>query len=462
MLLEPTEVRIPSPELRGAALELGQCHDIEVGLDGPAGTGKTFGILYYIHILLLKYPGAKALVARKYNTDLSASAMATFRDDVLDPREGVNYFGGNRIRPAAFEYPNGSLMLVSGLDKPTKVKSLEVDLVYINEATECSVDDIEFCRMRLRKGKIPWQQLIMDFNPDSPTHWLNERMQTGITARLVSRHEDNPRYYDLKTQDWTEEGKRYVLDVLGGLTGVRLARYRYGIWAASEGTVYEDSWNRARNVIDRFPIPKDWPRYLSVDFGYTNPFVCKWYATDPDGRLYCYREIYKTKTLVEDHAQAIALASGWFHKLPTTHKQYNATVSEYADPLPRAIICDHDAEDRATLERHLKLNTTPAKKTVSDGIQAVASRLRPAGDGKPRLLYFKDILVERDQELVKAKRPTSGLEEFDSYVWDTRGGVIRGEQPVKEFDHSLDCDRYIVAHLDIRQSEVTYYHNFWR
>jgi predicted transcriptional regulator len=45
-----------------------------------------------------------------------------------------------------------------------------------------------------------------------------------------------------------------------------------------------------------------------VDFGYTNPFVMQWWAEDPDGRLYLYREIYRTRRLVEDHAKRHAIA----------------------------------------------------------------------------------------------------------------------------------------------------------
>src|SRR5260221_7523619 len=220
----------------------------------------------------------------------------------------------------------------------------------------------------------------MDVNPDAPTHWLNQRMNEGITARLLSRHEDNPRYWNAATQEWTPEGYEYIFGILEGLTGVRYARYRLGLWVAAEGTVYEDSWDRARNVINRFPVPKEWPRYLCVDFGYTNPFVCKWYAMDPDGRLFSYREIYKTKTLVEDHAKQIKHLSRW--------------GQDGGDPLPREIICDHDAEDRATLERHLGLMTMPAHKNVSAGIQAVASRFKAAGNGKPRIVIFRDSLKE--------------------------------------------------------------------
>ena len=31
----------------------------------------------------------------------------------------------------------------------------------------------------------------------------------------------------------------------------------------------------------------------SVDFGFTNPIVIQWWAEDPDGRLYLYRELYR-------------------------------------------------------------------------------------------------------------------------------------------------------------------------
>lgn len=440
-------VVLPAPELRGGNLALGACRDLEVCLDGSAGTGKTYAALYKVHILLTMYPGAKALVARKTNTALSGSAIATYRE-MLDPSENVRYFGGNKIRPAAFEYPNGSMMIVNGLDRPEKVKSYEFSLAYINEASECSVEDIEFVRSRLRYGKVPYHQLILDTNPDAPTHWLNIRMNEGITTRLLSRHEDNPRYYNILTNDWTEEGRNYIFGVLGGLTGVRLARLRYGIWAAAEGTVFADSYDRAKNVISRFKIPKEYPRYISIDFGYINPFVCKWYAEDNDGRLYCYRELYMTKRLVEDHAKQIKYLSRW--------------GQPDGDPLPRAIICDHDAEGRAVFERHTGLYTTAAHKAVSEGIQAMASRLKPAGDGKPRLMYFEDCLVEIDQELVSAKKPKCTIEEFDMYVWDTRAGQKRGEVPVKEFDHGIDADRYLCAYKDLQNNTVSYFKSPWR
>lgn len=458
-LAEKTEYRITAPELRGNNFALGSLRDTEVCLDGPAGTGKTFAILYKIHTLLLTYPGTKWLVTRRYNVDLAGSAMATYQE-MLDPNEGVYYYGGSKVKPAGYIYPNGSFLAVNGLDRPGRLKSFECDGVYINEATECEIDHLEYARMRLRKGVMPYQQIIMDTNPDAPTHWLNLRMNEKVTTRLVTRHEDNPRYYDMHTQDWTEAGRNYIFGILGGLTGVRYARYRLGLWQGAEGGVYEHAWDRKHNVVKRFPIPRSWPRYLVLDFGYTNPFVCKWYAEDPDGRLYCYREIYMTKRLVEDHCKDIAIASGWFHLLPRDHPKYTQHPAEWADPLPREVICDHDSEDRATFERHMRLYTTAAKKTVSDGIQATAARYRCAGDGKPRLMHFEDALVERDQELARRKKPTCTIEEVEGYVWKQSASGIK-EEPVKEDDHGCDTDRYLCA-KDLVGSAVSYIPNIWR
>lgn len=454
------ELKIAAPEFRGAALALGSCRDIEVLLDGPAGTGKTFVALYKEHIILSKYPGCRTLVTRKTNTALAGSAIATYRD-LIHPAEGIRYFGGNKIRPAAFEYPNGSTLIVNGIDRPEKIKSWEFDRIFVNEATELNLEDWEFCRSRLRHGVAPYHQITGDVNPGPPMHWLNQRCNNGITTRLLSRYEDNPKYWDTKTNDWTEAGREYVLGTLGGLTGVRLSRLRYGIWCSAEGTVYEQDYDRARNVIDPFPIPKSWSRFLIVDFGYTNPFVCLWAAQDEDGRYYIYRQIYRTKVLVEDHAKTIAIMSGWFHLLPKDHPRYNSRPADWADPLPREIICDHDIEDRRTLEKHLGLYTTAAKKSVSDGLQAVASRLRPAGDGRPRVMIFRDSLKEVDPELARMKRPLRLEDEFEMYIWKKGTDGSEKEEPLKENDHALDALRYLCAR-DLQSSDVSYRPSIWR
>lgn len=418
------------------------CDAPEVILSGPAGTGKSRGNLEYLNYWAMNYPCCRLLMARKTRRSLTESGMVTFEQKVLHPAQGVRF----KSSVQQYQYPNGSILAVAGLDKASKIMSSEWDIIYIQEGTELEEDDWESCSIRLRNGKLPVQQLIGDVNPGPANHWIKQRALLGKLLMYETRHEDNPMLFT-RTGQLTAEGARYLAK-LDQLTGVRYARYRLGLWVSAEGMVYEDSWDRAKNIVDPFPIPSAWPRYLAIDFGFTNPFVCLWAAQDPDGRLYIYRQIYKTRTLVEDHAREIKRVSRWGEKS--------------GDPLPRQIICDTDAEDRATLDRHLGLYTTPAHKSVSDGIQAVAARLRPAGDGKPRVMIFSDCIVERDRDLADGKKPTCLEDEPETYIWDTRQGMKRGEQPVKDSDHALDALRYLISFHDLVPNKVGYVKGFWK
>lgn len=394
-------------------------------LEGPANTGKSYAGLWKMHLAALKYPGMHGLLLRKTLVSLKASTLVTFRERILGANSPVKFWAARADEAAHYAYPNGSKIYVGGMDNAAKIMSTEYDLVLWDEATDGEVAEWEALQTRLRYGRMPYQQAIACVNPQAPTHWLNERANAGRITRITSTHADNPTV----TADY--------LTMLENLTGVRRARLFLGQWAAAEGMVYEDSWNRSANLIDRFPIPQDWQRYLSIDFGYGpgHPFVCQWWAEDESGRVYRYREIYAMHRIVEDHAADIKRYSQW------------RTVD--GDPMPRAIISDHDAEGRATLERHLGLMTLPAHKAVLEGIQAVAARFRPAGDGKPRLFLLRDSLVARDPYRVEAHQPTCTEEEVESYVWDTRK-----EAPVKEHDHGLDAMRYLVAYKDVRPAEL--------
>ena len=46
----------------------------------------------------------------------------------------------------AYHYPNGSEVVVGGLDKPSKVMSTEYDLVYVQEAIELFENDAPLVR----------------------------------------------------------------------------------------------------------------------------------------------------------------------------------------------------------------------------------------------------------------------------------------------------------------------------
>lgn len=423
-------------EVRGAAQRMFQdTTSDEIVLAGQAGTGKSLAALYRVHHAALHWPGANCLILRKTARTLGSTTLKTFEKRVIAPewKKTVTWFGGSTREPASYRYENGSAVAVAGMDAPDKIMSSEYDLIFADEMTELLLEDWEAASSRLRNGVLPWQQLLGACNPSHPKHWAKERSTDGPLLMLTSRHADNPAYA-YEDGSLTPAGESYIRGRLGNLTGLRRLRLLDGIWAAAEGIIY-DEWDDAVHLVDPFDVPPNWPRWWSVDFGYTNPFVLQCWAEDPDGRLFLYRELYQTGVLVEDHARKIL--------------SIVAPDGVWIEPKPQGIICDHDAEGRATLERHLGMSTRPAKKAVSVGIQAMQVRLRPAGDGRPRMFVMRGALVERDEALAEASRPLSFADEIGGYVWaPSKDGKPQKEEPLKADDHAMDAARYLALERD--------------
>lgn len=442
-------------EPRGAARDLFAFTGNEVCIAGSAGTGKSVAALYKVFVTCLKVPNTRALIVRQTHASLTSTTLITFESKIATEALAlgvVKWFGGSSRQPPAYRFSNGSTIVVGGLDRPEKFLSAELDIIFCDEATEMTVNAFETLVSRIRGTALRNKQIILACNPAHPTHWIKQRCDHGTMTMLVSKHADNPAYVNADGS-YTDAGRDYMTK-LDALTGVRRLRLRDGIWAAAEGVIY-DGWDPDLHHIPPFVIPDSWTRWWGVDFGFTNPFVCGWWAEDPDGRLYLYREIYRTQRLVEDHARDILLqVTRPVGEVPdravlTAHdirEDVKRGLREWTEPRPRAIVRDHDAEDAATLERHLGIATTPAQKSVKTGIEAVAARLKVAGDGRPRLFVMQGSLVERDEKLVERKLPTCTADEFPGYIWNP--AKAKGEEPLKENDHGLDKTRYVVAELD--------------
>lgn len=426
----------------GKAAELWRCKDPEVIISGPYETGKTMGCLHKLNALLVKYEKSRALMVRKTYRSLIHSAVVTYEKKVLayqpdDPRCPVDKYGGEK--PEFYDYPNGSRLVLGGMDVQHRGKTLssEYDFIYVNQAEELTEDDWQALTRAVtgRAGNAPYTQIMGDCNPDVPEHWIQTRKRITL---LESRHEDNPVLYDQETGKLTEQGKR-TMATLNALTGVRYKRGRLGLWVGREGQVYE--YDPAVHNIDAALLPEFVHRYRVIDFGFTNPFVCNWFGEDSDGRLYRYRELYMSKRTVDEH-------------LPIINK--HSQGEQYTD----GAICDHDAEGRATLTNGIRdpntnqqlepgINTIQADKRVQLGIQKVQERLKVQPDGLPRLFFVPDCTIEIDPVLKAARRPTSTETEFPGYVWpETKALRAADEKPVKSDDHGMDTVRYMVMHLD--------------
>ena len=467
----------------GGARDFMACQDPECIVHGAAETGKSLAACWKLHLCACKYPGANLAIVRKTLASTYSTILLTLQNKVLravgsdapipsyeydGPIEG---YGGKK--PQRFDYPNGSYIWMMGMDKPEKILSGEFDIIYWCQVEQASEDEWQTCTTRAtgRSGNMPYAQTMGCMNPAYPGHWSYQRKTVTM---FYSFRTENPTLYDQTTGQITKQGTR-TERVMDGLTGVLRTRLRDGKPAQVEGAVYP-TWDERIHLTDPFPIPDDWRRFRVVDFGFTNALSVHWWALDEDDRMFMYREIYMSQRTVQEHTDHIIELEKWYihrdrdghlltkyrsdgeelrkgYRLDDDGYLISATagvrvVSPEREPLAETTVCDHDAEGRAVLEKN-GFHTTAAKKAVSTGIQAVMQRLQLGADGKPRLCIFKGACVEKDQRLVRTRKPTCTKEEILTYVWHpSQLKKEDKEVPLKVNDHGVDNMRYAVVYVD--------------
>lgn len=183
-----------------------------------------------------------------------------------------------------------------------------------------------------------------------------------------------------------------------------------GRFASFYGAVYK-TFNRSIHVIKPFKIPKEWPKYRGFDFGFTNPFVCLWFAKDKDDNWYVYKEYYKPKTGIGEHILAVKKFSG--------EETY---VESFADP--------ENAEDRAEMRKAGIINKA-ARKDVAKGIEVVQGKLKIKPNDKPSL-FILDTCKNTCREMATYRYP--------------EGTNLKNPKdvPLQKNDHTCDVVRYVL------------------
>lgn len=392
-----------------------QATDGTILVSGPWGTGKTHSLAAKGLFWGYQYPGSQIALARKTRDALKLTLWKVFiekllrqlpADEIVDSNDTDLY---RKLRNGT-EFYGGGLDSASG--KINKFASREYNLMLVEEAKEIDEADLEEKIGRcMRLPEFPLHQVIMATNPDSPNHHLYKRfyLDPHPGDRLIEGTVLPPPYLP---DSYYER--------LRQLKGIYYQRYALGKWTAAIGLVYPFDPTKHLITKEQFKertgcdeIPKDWKRVFCIDFGFDHPFVAQWWAVSPDDKWYMYREIFHTRRTVNTHSVAILEA---FEK----------------DGLRPIAICDHDAEDRATLEEH-GIYTEAAKKDRQAGQQTVYDLI-----DEDRMFFFADALVEEDQRLIAERKPTRTVEEFPGHIWTSK----TKEDWRKEQDDGMDTMRY--------------------
>ncbi len=311
--------------------------------------------------------------------------------------------------PKKISLTNGNVIEFKSFDQGRKAfEGRAIDAIYPDE--QCGHDaHAIWTEMQARLEK-PDSFLAWSMTPIRPQAWLEEKFNNPP---------DNYEVFYANLNDNRISRGGYVADsVIDALIAewpeeVQETRIK-GRFASFMGAVYK-TFSKQTHVIPRFNIPTSWERYRGIDFGFNNPFVCLWMARDGDNRWYVYDEHYRAQTTLAIHASRI--------KAISAASSYIATHA------------DHDAQDRAELWEY-GVQTTPAKKAVRNGIEAVQRALKIQANGKPRLYIF-DNCVNLIRELAAYHYP-EGTDLRDP-----------NDDPAKKDDHTVDALRYIIYSTEL-------------
>lgn len=269
---------------------------------------------------------------------------------------------------------------------------------YVNEASLAVQEVFEEI---LNRCSAKGARVIGDTNPDVPTHYLkvNYIDNTDPKAGIISFHftmDDNtfldPVYIERKKAG-TPSGMFYDRSILG-------------LWASSEGMVYQD-FDKNTMLVSDAEVPNNLSYYAGVDWGYEHKGSIVVLGDDRQGNTYLVRE-YTAQHQEIDYWVSVA----------------KRIKQKYGDIIFWA---DSARPEHVARFRQEGFKCYNAKKDILSGIESVAT------------------LIKQGKFKVNQDKIDEFLNEIYMYVWDEKSGL-----PVKLHDDVMDAMRYAVynAHLN--------------
>ena len=347
---------------------------VDIGLGGARGPGKSHAVMSQAALDdCQRVSGLKGLFLRQ----TGQSAIESFGDLIAKAVRGRTEYHQTKN---SIVFPNTSKIILGGFrdDRDIdKYVGIEYDEIIVEELTQLSQDKYDKLRGSLRTSKPNWRpRMYTSFNPGGIGHaWVRERYvlphrekKETDTRFVPSTYKENPAL--------NPEYIKY-LEALSGDLG---KAWREGEWDVFAGQYFK-TWRYEKHVCEPFEIPDTWIRFRSIDpSGRDGVTSCHWYALDPDGRVWVYREYYYTGLDHDQHAKAI-------HDLSEedgVQEEYPYSVIDAA-AFAKAGYSETAVE---IYERHGVTGLIPAAKERVVGWNAVNSYLRWGFNTQPLLKIF--------------------------------------------------------------------------
>ena len=224
------------------------------------------------------------------------------------------------------------------------------------------------------------------------------------------------------------------------------ARYLYGDWDSVEGGYFEDDYNPGVHVIAPFKIPRDWPKFRVMDWGFKTHGVCGWFALDPDENLYLFYEFnfrLMKDAEVAKRIMEIEKSFGFWDK----QENKSRLLSSVADTQLWEERGDSGKSKAQVFADHGIYWEPADKASIQRNAERVTERLRDYDERRPPALLifdnckkttemFSSIKVDENDSLIPDKR--SGLKHWFDIVAYGAARASRGRGSIVMELHEFD------------------------
>lgn len=227
----------------------------------------------------------------------------------------------------------------------------------------------------------------------------------------------------------------HYLETLKAISDVNRRRaWIAGDWDIHVGSFLESVWNAQRHVVDPFPIPSSWHVWKAMDWGYSAPYAVYWFALDPDGVIYLWRELYGAgeKPGKGSQEQAADVAK----KIRKIEEHDSRLGYEYRLNLADPSIFSKNGTDRSIgqIFRDNKVKWLPAWNARGSRVNGAQEIIRLLSEGKLKVFrtckhWLRTVPCIPPDELNPEDVDTT----VEDHAWDaTRYGVMRRRRRPEE------------------------------
>lgn len=361
------------------------------------GSAKSYSITQKI-IIRCCNERIKILVCRRYGSTLRNTCFSLFKE-VLTKWKLTDLV---RIKESDFSitFPNGSQIIMMGLDEETKLLSLNnIGTIWIEEAFEVPKDIVEQLNLRMRSQNEN-QQIIMSWNPISINSYLYDFAELNPpenSRKIFSTFKDNP----FLSPEYIE-----AMEDMRVRNPAKARIYYYGQYGVNPEGLVIQNW-RAEEFDPMHLASLGYEHRVGMDLGWVDKSAIIDSLYDRQNKtIYVFNEFYKS----------------------------GCQLSELADQIKKMGLQKCKIYVDAAEPRSIQFFR-------QDGINATACK-KGADSVKAGLMFLQDNLIIVHP---KCKNFIMELENF-SYVKSKLTGEWT-EDTTHEWSHAVDACRY--AYSDI-------------